>query len=145
MTPTQYQALKAAILADGALNGQSDEFIADALNQASNPNVDIWKPSIPVSEMTSVIDWAEYASITAAKQNAYLALTQGSVIDATKASVRAAFGSIFSGQANTTAALTALAKRSATKFEALFTTSGVCAVFGQTLTPQDVGIALRNY
>lgn len=141
MTPAQIATLKAAIAADPTMSAYPNTSdgaydLAQYLNATSNPAVSIWKPDVSPSAMAAAVDWTAYAALTAAKQNAYLALTQGPV-DATSASVRSAFSSIF-GAGATLTALSALAQRTASRLEAVFTTSNVCSVYGQMVGYQDV-------
>lgn len=136
MTPAQLATLKAGILADPTAAAFSNDepgnkLLAGYLNTVPAAATAIWRPVIPVVEMSPAIDWSAYAVLTTAKQQTYLALTQGGVIDATSSAVRAAFTTIF-GVGATLTALTALAQRNATRFEALFTAGGVCSVYGQT-------------
>ena len=63
------------------------------------------------------------------------------VVDATSANVRADFSAIFSAGLSLTA-LSAMAQRTATRLEALFTTSAISSVYGYTLTASDVQKAM---
>lgn len=71
MTPQQLAALKAAIVADSALNSQpmtSDGAfaIAAALNAPSNPAANVWRPDASVQAINDAIDYTKYTPTDAA-------------------------------------------------------------------------------
>jgi hypothetical protein len=104
----------------------------------------LWRPSIPVGQLNNVIDWTADANgfllLSVAKQNAYFALTQGGVVDATQAAIRAGFGAIF--PASVATALATVAQVQATRFQALFSAASVSSYFGVALSPSDVQQAM---
>lgn len=145
LTPAQNTTLAAAINGDGTLAGAvaaKDWYtIAVAFNALSNPPVSIWRPSVTVQELNTAVDWSAFAVLTVAKQNTYFAMITPGFIDATSANIRGGFNTVF-GAGATLTALSALAQRTATRFEALFSTSNVSDVFGQTLSAGDVQKAM---
>ena len=65
LTPAQQATLKAAIIADGALNAQPNTAdgafaIADALNLLASPTVTVWRTNAPVQDIFDAIDWTKY-------------------------------------------------------------------------------------
>ena len=136
LTATQLAALKAAITGTPALAAflpNTPGALADYANAVPTTGAtNVWRPSIPVDELKGVIDWSVYAGLSVALQNTYLAMTVGSAVDATKASIRAGFGTVF-GAGATLTALTVLAQRPATRFESLYAVNNVTPVFGQLL------------
>jgi len=96
--------------------------IADYYNTDASPVHSIWMSDIDPKDLVSGLVMSEFITLTAIKQNGWFAMIGGGIVDATLPAVRANFGSIFSGagQAVTLANLTALAQRSATNFEKLF-------------------------
>jgi hypothetical protein len=144
MTPSQLSTFKTAITGDAnvaaALAAGDHGAIAAYYNGAGAGT--IWRPSIAVSELNTAIVWSEFVALTQGQRDAYFALTNGATIDATNANIRAGFSAIFAGTSLTN--LTALAKRVPTRFEALFATSQVSQVFGQTVSVADVAAALGS-
>jgi hypothetical protein len=145
LTTAQLQTFKAAINSDpnlAAARAAGDQgAIAAYYNAAGTGN--IWKPDIDVSTLNTAIVWAEFVALTVAKQNGYFAMTQGGNIDATSSNIRGGFTAVFGGTTSLTN-LTALAQRVATRFEALFTTSQVCSLYGYVVTVADVAAALAS-
>lgn len=143
----QLQAFKAAIAADAALaaartaGAHGDIAAYYAADHASQM---VWRPSIPVSELNTAITWSEFAALTVQMQNTYQALVTPGFIDATSANVRGAFTTIFAANTASRPALTAIAQRRASRFEALFTTGNVCSLFGYVPTVQDVADAMAS-
>lgn len=160
LNDTQLQSLKtdatvthAAVVYDGQTLldrwNDNDTSILPYYNALANPTVLIWRPDITVDEAKEVVVWADFSALTpngVARQNTYLALTQGGVINATKQTVRDAFVSIFGGGSASLTALTNLAQVSGTNLEALLagaTVQGakVTQVYGYELTSSDVAAA----
>jgi hypothetical protein len=149
LTPAQATTLKAHLThpdqsaALGAFLAAADyPALATWLNTLASPQVLLWRPSIPVPELNAVIVWADFAALTVQKQNTYLAMTQGGIIDATFPSIRAGFAAVFTAGSASTLALAAAAQVPGTRWQALLAVSGVTPVFGQLLTPEDVQFAL---
>lgn len=120
--------------------------VAAFYNANTSPAVAVWKPSITVHEMNAVITWSAFAGLTALAQNAYMAMTQDGFVDATSATVRAGFSTVFGAGSASLTALNALAQRTATRLEALLVSVAgppiVSAVFGQSLSADDVQKAM---
>lgn len=104
----------------------------------------VWKPNVPVRDLTRNIVGSVFDGLTTQKQQGYIALTQGGVVDATFLTIRNWFQDIF-GAGATLTALTAEAQRPGTRFELLFSTvaapANVSSMFGQALTADDVQMA----
>jgi len=145
MTPAQLATFKTAILADANLaaylSARNDGAITDYYNQPGAGT--IWRPSISIAELNTAILWNEYITLSVQFQGGYLAMIANGVIDATSANIRSGFASIFTGKTSLTN-LSAIAQVIPTRFEALFTTSQVCSVFGKRVTVQDVVLTLTG-
>lgn len=150
MNATQLATLKAAIIADTNLaafiTANDDVSIAAYYNTAASPSVSIWNPNISVQELNTAIVWADFVGLTVQQQQAYLAMIAPGFIDATSTNIRAGFVSVFGAPASsaTTTNLLAIAERNATRFEALFTTNGVCELYGSVVTHDDIAKVVRN-
>ncbi|MDE2022337.1 MAG: hypothetical protein KGI71_05515 [Patescibacteria group bacterium] len=146
MLQSDYVAFKADANANFAALVAAHDWpgLANAYNALSSPAVMVWRPSVPVSELASAIDWTAdangFQALTVSKQNTYFALTQGGTVDATQVNIRNGFGAIFPAAIAT--ALAAVAQVQATRFQALFTTNGVTTYFGASLSPTDVQQAM---
>ena len=146
MNATQLTAFKAAILADASLatmrTASNHIGIADYYNGAGTGVV--FRPAISASELNTAIVWSEYALLTVAFQNCYQAMIAPEMVDGSNANIRTGFATIFAGvgQAVTRANMIALAQRVPTKFEQVFTTASVCALFSRFITPNDVARAM---
>jgi hypothetical protein len=71
LTPAQLTTLKAAILADPALNAQPNNSdgafaIAAALNVVASPQVLLWRTDAKVADIIDAINWAQYTPNDAA-------------------------------------------------------------------------------
>lgn len=149
LTPAQQTTLKTDMHSAGnaaALGAflAATDWVSIAAFYNANSAQTVWKPNISVRDLTRNIVGSAFDALTAQKQNGYLALTSGGVVDATSASIRAWFSDIF-GAGVTLTALTAEAQRLATRFELLFSTaaspSNVSSVFGQVVSATDVQFA----
>ena len=146
MTTAQAQAFRTAMLANTALdtfraNLDAASIAAYYNAPSASPVVSVWRPSITIAELNNAIVWSEYLIADLAHQNAYAAMIAGGAVDATKPNIQAGFGTIFAGSVSLTN-LQVLAKRVATRFEALFAVSSVTPLFGYTVSVSDVGVAL---
>lgn len=144
MTPAQLATFKAAILGDAnlaAARAAGDFGVIVAYYNAAGTG-SIWRPSISVAELNTAIVWSEFVTLTALLQNAYMAMTQGGALDGTSSNVRGGFAAVFGPATTSRANLLAIAARTPTRFEALFTTANICAVFGQQVSVADVVEAL---
>jgi len=146
LTNSQLATFKAAILADSNLAAAraAGDHGAIAAYYAGASAGTIWRPSIPTPELNTAIVWSEFAVLTALQQNTYMALIAPGAVDATKANVRGGFTTVFGAATTSRANLTTIAQRTATRFEALFTTSNVCSLFGYTASVQDIVDALGS-
>ena len=127
--------LTAAIAAGGVTD------IVNYYNTVPASPTMLWMPAVPLASIKSAIDWTSdangFQTLTATKQNAYIALTgDGAALDATQANIRSAFSSIFPAAIVT--ALTAASQTGATRFQALFTTSNVTKYWGYQVSQTDV-------
>lgn len=117
--------------------------VAIYYNGPSGSNV--WRPSIPVADLSRNIIGSAFDALTVGKQNGYLAMTQGGFVNATFLNIRNWFSDIFGAGSATLTALTAEAQRPATRFELLFSTvaapANVTSVFGQAVTHEDCQFA----
>ncbi len=119
--------------------------VAAFYNGASGSTV--WRPSIPVSDLTRNIVGSAFDGLSAAKQNGYLAVTQGGFVDATSANIRSWFSDIF-GVGATLTNLTAEAQATATRFQLLFSSvaspSNITTFFGAQVGADDVQQAMLH-
>jgi hypothetical protein len=142
LTTAQLQTFKTAILGDGNLTAflSAGDMTSIAAYYNSPGTGFIWLPSITTSLLNDAIVWSEFASLTVAQQNTYMAMIVVGTVDATQANIRTGFSTIFSGK-TTLSNLTALAQRVPTRFESLFTLSNVCSLFGYQVSANDVDMA----
>jgi len=142
MTPAQLTTFRAAVQVNATIAAQRDagDQGAVAAYYNSPDSGTIWRPDISTSELNTAIVWSEFAALTVALQNTYMALISTTTIDATKANIRGGFTTVFSAGTTSRTNLTNLAQRVPTRFESLFTTSQVCSVYGQTVTASDTGV-----
>lgn len=129
LTAEQLAALKADILADPTLNAfpnNSDGAfaIAAAYNQLASPTWTVWKSDVSTVDIRNALVWSEYDVLSVSKQNAFSFLCSNHIVNAGLANVRQGIQSIFGApqQSGNLAALIAIAKRSATRAEKLFST-----------------------
>lgn len=141
LTPSQLQALRADIDADGTLsqipNTPDGAFeIASVYNQLVSPAWTVWKTNVSTHEIRSVLVWAEYNELTVSKQNAFQFLCSNGIVNAGLTNVRAGIQSIFAGpqQTGNLVALVAIAKRLATRAEKLFSTGTGSSASPATMT-----------
>ena len=121
----------AALYADGNLSG-----LAALYNQASSPAFIVWKTNVTITTVGQTFNATELAGLSSLNTTRLtnLALWMPAGVNPSIASVRAFFDDIFSGAGgqNTRAALLALWKRTATRFERVFATgTGSDATPGQ--------------
>ena len=149
IAPADLATLAAAINADpnltAAVQQQAEQTIAVYYNTVPASPTLVWNPSIPLSTIKKAIDWTAdangFQTLTATKQNAYLAITaDGANLDATNVNIRNAFGSIF--PATIATALQAAAQTPATRFQALFVSGGSTSYYGYQVSQQDVQSAM---
>jgi hypothetical protein len=142
LTPTQLATLKSAMLADANLTAfvaaGNDGAIAAYYNATGAGN--LWRPIITVSELNTAIVWSEFAGLTVALQNTYLAMVVVGSVDATNVNIRNGFSTVFTGKTSLTN-LSALAQRVATRLEALYAVANVCPIFGYVISVAEINQA----
>jgi hypothetical protein len=117
-------------------NAGLDQAIADMLNAVSQ-SIDIDRGVIDAYEIIDATTPTEYAALTAAEKERYLALTGAGKVNTKSANVRAAFQAMFGGATTTRTALAALQTRKGSRAEQLLGA-------GKIVTHQDVAQALRG-
>lgn len=134
LTPVQRTALLAniqitpvalALYTTGDLQG-----LADFYNAASNPAVIVWRTDVSRSQIyhqtsgeATTWNWTTYKGQNATEQNAWTQMFMGDVANFALPNLRAGVDAIFSGAgaaATQRAHVAAIAKRTATRLEALF-------------------------
>ncbi len=156
LTAEQQAILKADILADPILaaypnNSDGAWAIAQAYNLDASPAFVVWKTAVPTSECKKAMVWTEYIGRSAGERDAWQFMLSNGIINAADVNVRQGIADVFSGpsglQSRTN--LLAIAKRSATRAEKLFSTgtgsdaSPAKMAFEGNLSYQDVQAA-RN-
>lgn len=147
LTPAQLATLKAAILADPALNAQpmnSDGAfaIAVAMNTTATPNFFVWDQLVPQSRiMQNGFDWVRVDNLSIGKARIWEWLFDNDqkAIDANKANVRAGIAECWKGTAADNAVRFTVfqhCQRLATRGEKLFATG-----LGTTTDADGVGPA----
>lgn len=127
LTPAQDAVLKTHMLANqdaglqAAISSGNDTFVAAFYNAQASPGYYAWRTSISVDEIRSVVDWGEVVALNTNTLLAFQVLTDAETINPSAASIRDAFGDIFSGPGgvNSRTALTAAAKRTCTLAESV--------------------------
>lgn len=144
LTTAQAQALSTSVAGDATLaalaaaNGFPQ--IAAAFNADGVPATKVWRPDVPTSAIMAAIAPADMPT-TAASIGWLQMLTSTGAVDATSASTRTGFSTIFAAKPSLTT-LVAAAQRNATRFEALFTTANVSTAYGINVSADDVRLAL---
>lgn len=151
LTPAQLTILKNDILSDSTLNAfpmDSDGAFAIAALYAvqASPAFTVWKTNVPTSECKKAMVWTEFIARSVGERDAWTFMLSNGFINPADSNVRQGILDIFSGAQGLASrtALTALAKRLATRSEKLFSTGtgsdaspATMAVEGQ-LSYQDV-------
>ena len=155
LTPEQKTALKAAIVADNALNTLYTEGnlggLADALNAATAPAYVVWKTDVSVDEiMRNGMDWARVDNLSVGKARIWDWLGRLGTFNASKPNVRAGIDAAWVGTAADLAVRAAIythCKRTATVAEKAFATGvgtdanpSVLVFEGQVSWPDLVGL-----
>lgn len=130
MTPAQLATLKAAILADPALSSQPVTYdgayaIAEALNLPASPEFTVWKSSVPKNQVGKTFVASALAAITSGNNDKLANFAAwNEIVEPYRADQRAFFDDVFSvaAGASTRAALLALWKRLANRYEKLYAT-----------------------
>jgi len=130
LTPSQNTALKTHIGANTdpivvtALAGGSHSVIANWYNNQAVPDYFCWRSSMTIKEIRELVDWSEVVeNLTTNNLLAFQILLADDFVRPSKASIRQAFSSIFSGAGglNSRTALNDAAKRLVTEGEKIFT------------------------
>ena len=146
LTSSQATTLRNAVTSDASVASQVQNHdaysIAAVYNQATSTQ--IWRPDLSPSMLYPSIVASE--AITQSAQALLLAeiVLSAPVIDASNPNVRAQFATVFPASTcvSTIANMTAVAQRPASKFETLYISNQVSAVYGYVLTPLDVQQAM---
>jgi hypothetical protein len=151
LTPAQLATLKTAILAEPSLSTAvataDDQAIANWFNEPSSPAVAVWKPVVDIQALNSAIAWADMVVLTQEKQLTYQSMIWANQVDMTDNQVRQGLKAVFGAASTSYTAIVAIGQRTATRYEALFSSGAgpkVSTVFGEALTPQAVSTALRG-
>lgn len=134
------------VIANGKTMGiliAESNFVAIAAYYNGNSAVTIYRKNIDPKELSPCLVMTEFIALTAAKQNGWFALVNSGSIDATNATVRANFTTLFTSGTSLTN-LNNVAQRLATIYESLFVLNSVSSEFGITVTDQDIVNALRS-
>lgn len=137
LSNAQLITLKAAILAEtdaefvALRDAGSTGAMAEWLNGA-HPTFIVWKDRLTLADVREAWTWTEIDSLTQAKQFQFTQMFASGAVDCGKAAIRQGLNDIFAGAplAASRAAVTAAAKRAATRGEAIF-----AAGTGTTTTP----------
>lgn len=156
LTPAQLIAFKADIQADPVLNAEPNNSdgafaIALAYNSIAIPQFVVWKSNVSSADAKSAMVWTEYIGRSVGERDAWQFMLADNTINAGDPNVRQGIQDIFSGPqgAGSRIALVAIAKRDATRAEALFATgtgidaSPAALTFEGVLSFRDVSAA-RN-
>lgn len=151
MTPAHHATLKAAIVADSALNAQpmnSDGAfaIAAALNLAAAPDFLVWRAQTPVSEiMQNGFDWTLVDNLSVGKGRIWEWMKDTGSLNFDQANVRAGVLACFTGAGATfqaiRVAIFAHGTRKATRFEKLFATGAGTAATEAGVGPGTLALA----
>ena len=156
LTTEQRTTLAAALRADtdpdvvAALAIRNDTELTRLYNLPST--FVVWRTNVPVNEYRDALTWTEVDGLTTGKARIWEWVTGQMTLplQANKLAVRQGLADCWAANSTTRASLLAVAKRFATKTEALFTTgTGTTATPGDlvaegTLTTEDVGRALND-
>lgn len=164
LTPAQLQTLKAAILADNALNsqpntGDGNSAIAAALNLTASPSYWVWRTNVTRADLYhgtspdgTTWNWTTYKGQSVTEQNAWTQMFMGDTANFALANLRAGVAAIFTGSAPQNAQrdhCLSVGRRLATRGEQVLATgtgspaSPAVMGFEGSLTYQDVEMA-RN-
>ena len=151
MTPAQIQTFSTAIAAEtdatvvAALAAGNNNALLSWYNSDASPEENVWRTSVSVDQTIEAIDWTEFMGVPVeggddiagikaateqgteyARQNLALTmLLSNGEFNPSLQTVRDALAAIFAGDANTRAAILAIAKRAATNVESVFFTGAV--------------------
>ena len=143
LSPAQLATLKAAIVADGALNALPNNSdgnfaIAVAFNQPASPAFTVWKTSVATDEiMLNGFDWARVDNLTAGKARIWEWMTALGRINPSQDNVRVGVNACFSAGPDSANRLAVFghSSRLATRLEKLFATGSGTASNDQGVGP----------
>lgn len=146
LSPSQLQALKAAILADQDLAGlpmhdDGHTAVADLLNLAATPEYRAWRTRVSVSEvMLNGFDWTRVDNLSVGKARIWEWMTRFEFFDPSKPNIRAGINATWVGTAADTAVRDAVylhCHRPVTRAERLFVvaTAGGSGTRGSAANP----------
>lgn len=120
ITPQQAITLKATCTADptclGLMQTADDVGMAAWFNTTDAAYI-VWRSDVTTTEARKVMVWTEIDALTAGKARIWEWMREGGMLDARDANIRQGLSDAFSAATATRTALTALAKRSATRAE----------------------------
>lgn len=129
LTPQQITTLKATAAANptaAALMASADDIGLAAWFNGDDPGACIvWRNDVSIAEANAAMVWTEVDGLTAGKARIWEWMHNLSVLDARQANIRQGLSDAFASATATKAALTALAKRTATRAEKALA-SGAC-------------------
>lgn len=139
LTTGQLATLKADIIVNfpSVPNNDDGNFeIAAAYNLAATPAWIVWKTALETKTIFDALEWTAFIARSAGERDAFQLMMRNGVINPSQANVRQGISDIFSGPGGATqrASLLALAKRSATRAEKLFSTGTGTDLSPATLT-----------
>jgi hypothetical protein len=142
LTAAQTATLKAAIAAETDAtfvdyrNQGATGAMANWLNELTSPAWIVWRTNVPPAEYRDAITWTEVDALTAGKARIWEWITQNmtAALNAGSANVRTGLADCWASNTTTRTNLLAIAKRTATKAEKLFSTGT-----GTTATPATLG------
>ena len=148
LTTAQLQTLKAAIVADSALNSQpmnSDGAftIALELNKTATPDFIVWRSSVAVQEiMQNGFDWTRVDNMVVGKARIWEFMTAVGILNPAQANVRAGINEAFPTAANDAMRLAIFGhcQRLASRFEELFATGAGTTTTNAGLNPATMAL-----
>lgn len=130
MTPAQTASLKAALLADPALQqwiaDYRDDLIRDYYNAAAVPPYTVWRTNVTRKEiLQNGFDWTRLDNLSVGKARVWSEIFVDGALNPSKLNVRAGIDSVWVGTAQDLAVRAAVyvhCKRAANRVERLFAT-----------------------
>jgi len=140
LTPQQLSALKADILADGALasiplGSDGDQTIADAYNLTVAPDFWVWRTDVTRAQIyhstspdATTWNWTTYKQQSVTEQGAWVQMFMGDIADFSLPNLRAGVAAIFTGSVPQNAQrdhILSMGRRKARRIEKLFAVASV--------------------
>lgn len=98
---------------------KADDVIADLMNDPSVYSAQVWRTSVPMSDIYGAVDWSELSGDTGAKLM-FMTITQTDVLDADSANIRDAFADIFPSGSTSLSNLQNLVQKQGSRAEELW-------------------------